>query len=463
MLNIFNKLKPNYNKKVAFLLILVFCIILFSVAYIFVSADEVTFAGGDGTSSSPYQIEDCSQLQLVASTTYLSAYFIVNNDIDCSATNPADPDNSGSTWDNGGLGFSPIGNSTNNFTGNFNGNGKKISGLYINRITFSYSNIGLFGYTGAAAVINKVGLVDATVNGYNTVGGLVAYNKGTISQSYAIADVFSSYMSSGSYIGGLIGINDGTISDCFARGTISRSRLSDPGAGLIGRHNLSGSVSNSYAAVVVKTTNVNAGLISNPTTTSTTGTTSDCFWDINVSGKTASYYRDPLEVVGATTTVMHISSTYTSVGWDFDDIWGIDSAKNNGYPYLRNVDPGNDEIIEIDSIDDLQNIKDAPGKRYLQTADIDASTTTGWNSGLGFEPIATFYGQYNGNGYTISNLFINRSTTDYIGLFGINMGILRNIKLVDNDITGDQYTGSLVGFNWGFVFNSAFILLVCSK
>jgi hypothetical protein len=37
--------------------------------------------------------------------------------------------------------------------------------------------------------------------------------------------------------------------------------------------------------------------------------------------------------VGKTTVEMQTQETF--VGWDFVTIWDIDSAENNGYPFLR--------------------------------------------------------------------------------------------------------------------------------
>ena len=81
-------------------------------------AKAAAFSGaGEGTSEYPYRIADCTQLQSINSAP--SAYYILQNDIDCSGT---------STW-NGGLGFAPI----PNFSGNFDGRYNTISGLTINR------------------------------------------------------------------------------------------------------------------------------------------------------------------------------------------------------------------------------------------------------------------------------------------------------------------------------------------
>jgi len=89
---------------------------------------------------------------------------------------------------------------------------------------------------------------------------------------------------------------------------------------------------------------------------------------------------------------------------------------------------------------------------------IDASATSSWNSGTGLVPIGNssiqFTGNFNGNNYAISNLYINRSSTDYVGLFGYASGTLQNLVLLSTSVTGQNYTGALVGYLTGTVTNS---------
>ena len=97
---------------------------------------------------------------------------------------------------------------------------------------------------------------------------------------------------------------------------------------------------------------------------------------------------------------------------------------------------------------------------YEMTADLDLDTdgdgTAGdgdafWNNGAGWQPIgaldAGFTATFEGNGRTISNLFIDRSTTTNAGLFGVvdEGGQIRNVALVDLSVTGGGYVGGLVG------------------
>ncbi|MDP2303958.1 MAG: GLUG motif-containing protein [Ignavibacteria bacterium] len=90
---------------------------------------------------------------------------------------------------------------------------------------------------------------------------------------------------------------------------------------------------------------------------------------------------------------------------------------------------------------------------YIQTADIDASSTSTWFTGEGWIPIGdnttNFTGSYNGQYYTITGLFINRATTDYIGLFGKTNGTnIASVNLSSVNITGKIGVGGLVGGNY---------------
>lgn len=90
------------------------------------------------------------------------------------------------------------------------------------------------------------------------------------------------------------------------------------------------------------------------------------------------------------------------------------------------------------------------GDDYIQTADIDATGTSSWDSGAGFSPIGNgstmFTGSYDGQGHTIAGLFINRSSLSFVGLFGyINGGDISNVGVINVNITGNISVGGLVG------------------
>ncbi len=91
---------------------------------------------------------------------------------------------------------------------------------------------------------------------------------------------------------------------------------------------------------------------------------------------------------------------------------------------------------------------------FVLTNNIDASATSTWNSGSGFVPIGNisnyFRGNFNGAGYKITGLTINRPTTDWIGLFGVQFsGLISNITLENVNIRGREQVGALVGEKLG--------------
>ena len=102
----------------------------------------------------------------------------------------------------------------------------------------------------------------------------------------------------------------------------------------------------------------------------------------------------------------------------------------------------------ISSLDNLYWITQNPssygvGKNFVQTADIDASSTSSWNSGAGFPEIGTFQAKYNGAGFTIYGIVINRIGSR-AGIFGyLSNATIENLTITSPDIT--VTSGSVTG------------------
>ena len=88
---------------------------------------------------------------------------------------------SGDAYYNNGAGWQPIGSASNQYSGNFKGNGNTINNLFINRNTH-YT--GLFGVTTAASRIETLGIINANVTARNWIGILIGANQGTIVACY---------------------------------------------------------------------------------------------------------------------------------------------------------------------------------------------------------------------------------------------------------------------------------------
>ena len=125
------------------------------------------------------------------------------------------------------------------------------------------------------------------------------------------------------------------------------------------------------------------------------------------------------------------------------------------------------DYIKIYNWTDLDNIRNNLVAKYVLMNDLD-STIAGYeelasptaNGGKGWEPIGsdlgTFNGTFNGLGYEIRGLFINRPDEYGVGLFGgvDEGGHIENVGVVDVTVTGELGVGGLAGGNTGTVTNS---------
>jgi hypothetical protein len=96
---------------------------------------------------------------------------------------------------------------------------------------------------------------------------------------------------------------------------------------------------------------------------------------------------------------------------------------------------------------------------YIVVNDIDASGTVNWNNGRGFKSIGEFgnrfTGSFDGQGYTVDGLYINRPNEYYATLFGsIELASVENINLVNNNFVGERFTAGLVGQNLDGTINN---------
>jgi hypothetical protein len=123
--------------------------------------------------------------------------------------------------------------------------------------------------------------------------------------------------------------------------------------------------------------------------------------------------------------------------------------------------------LEIRNWHDLHAVTDNLGGHYLLMNDLDSTTagyaelaSTAANQGKGWQPIGTsddpFTGNFDGQGYQISDMFINRSDESPVGLFGSvdEGGVIQNVRVGNANVTGEWAVGGLVGENRGDVYNS---------
>jgi|GEM_PF-922701 len=354
-----NGFENNRWKRIKNLTFLFYAVLFWTIGLVGWFPNRVSaFAGGAGTSGSPYQITTAAELASVSS--YLGSgnsgkYFKVMNDIDLNVS----PYNSGTGW-------TPIGTAsgTSSFYGKFDGNFKTISNLYVNSAGSNYK--GLFGYTSTGALVQNVILSNANVTGYYGIGALVGVNYGTITKSGVVGGT----VDGGQRVGGLVGSNYGTMTYDYSNNTVAfnaASAVTCCAGGLAGEAYSGGTINNSYSrSNIVITYNINnqggvggvygndyssgakSNLYSTGSITMVSGSfplsvgglagsnytsTTNSYWDTQTSGRATS--GGGAGVVGKTTAQMKTQATYS--GWDFSTIWAIDGSGtiNNGYPYLQ--------------------------------------------------------------------------------------------------------------------------------
>ena len=120
------------------------------------------------------------------------------------------------------------------------------------------------------------------------------------------------------------------------------------------------------------------------------------------------------------------------------------------------------QIFTLNSLVYLSETPDLWASHFIQMVDIDAQDTSGMNSGGGFLPIGNdvsgFMGSFNGNGKQINNLFIDRTASQYVGMFGsVNGATLKGITLTDVTLTGGSYSGAIVGASNNANIDSCFV------
>ena len=137
----------------------------------------------------------------------------------------------------------PIGRTSNRpFKGTFNFNGKTVSRIYNNPNNPSITNDdptntdigGLFGYIGEGGCVTGLKLEHSHLCGKNYVGGIAAYNNGTITDCIVESTVNVSATATNTSLGGIAAANGGTIFGCVSSAVFSNTNSPNIG-GLIGQ------------------------------------------------------------------------------------------------------------------------------------------------------------------------------------------------------------------------------------
>ena len=157
----------------------------------------------------------------------------------------------------------------------------------------------------------------------------------------------------------------------------------------------------------------------------------------------------------------------------------IGGTDNDGIASSSDVDDDDDGLIEICTLEGLNAIRyelNGTGYRtgsgvalnsmgcksnscvgYELTVNLDFSESTAYGNWQPIGNLTNFFNAiFDGNGHTISNLAIDRMSSDRLGLFGEvgDSSHIRKVGLLNVSVKGKQFIGGLVGINRGTVANS---------
>ena len=397
------------------------------------------FAGGSGTAEDPYQIADGAQLAKLAQdvnggNNYAGTYFVLTADIELNDTKDWEswettaPTNS----------WTPIGSNIHQFTGILDGDGHSISGIYINNS--EEDRQGLVGYLGVGGTIQNLGVKASYIKGGDRVGGLCGQITGIMTNCYNTGNVAGTR-----YVGGVCGQKDsGTVTNCYNTGSVTGSNYI---GGVCGQNN-SGTVTNCYYL----TGKANSGI---------GGGSGDAIEKTEAhfqSGEVAFLLQDgQVEQVWG-----------QLIGTDLYPVLGEPKVYNNNGTYSNMVMEGGFYLVS--TADELRLFASMVngGQTSINgrlTADIELNDTKDWESWETTAPtnswtpigsnIHQFTGILDGDGHSISGIYINNSEEDrqgLVGYLGVG-GTIQNLGVKASYIKGGNRVGGLCGQNSGTVTN----------
>jgi hypothetical protein len=380
--------------------------------------------------------------------------------------------------------------------GNIGGRLIKNLGL-VNVNIIGRNNVGSF--FGANGYIRS-SFVSGNIRGYNRVGGIMPYTSGCgnwIADSYSNANVTGK-----SLVGGLVGYLDkGYILNSYSTGNISldcygnTTRCYDLG-GLVGEVRFAKCGYDSDIDIGPRVENsFFSGRGRELSYNSFSALTGFIDYSMQIQLEYNFYYFkfaswvNPgpnnafLESHGITDESYFngdVSSREPFINWDFESTW----LETDSFPILRWQTEGLKQQVcplgmagdgtennpcQITTCEQLQSINDARFFDYKLMNNIDCSATKTWNNGEGFYPIGSnchisaynecpipqtgpFTGKFDGNGYSISGLYINRINEGDVALFGYAKNAeISNLNIVSANI----YGYFAVGILGGYIYNSA--------
>ena len=391
------------------------------------------------------------------------------------------------------------------YKGTFDGNGYSISGLYV-----KYTNQGDVSFIGdiEEGCVKNIAILDSYFEGSQLIGGIVGYlNDGIINNC-----LFSGTVKSQDKVGGICGGIQGysTISDCFSNAKILVDNADNYCGGICGQGwnsepKLRNCVYNGslYSGQAIKWRS-SAGTVEHITSMTTDDIASgkathwlnryqfgdgSIGWHQNIdNGET----KDAYPVLDNTHGVVYTSQPCPSSGTfsntkpsssEVQHSWGENDVctKCGKTKDVFDLVEGFKEPLQVDGVYQISTAGElywftalVNGNGLLTdgtppnnsanavlTSDITVNSNVLDESGNLAEPSKThldwipignpdrpYTGTFNGQGHTISGLYFNDSSKNFVGLFGcLQNGNIQNTGIVDSYFKGHYRVGGLCGYD----------------
>lgn len=358
-----------------------------------------------------------------------------------------------------------------------NNNGELTNCYNTGKIEGSKSYVGgVCGYNVSSTMTNCYNTGSVAGTGDYYTGGVCGYNWGTVSNCYNSGSVTST----GSYTGGVCGRNMmSTVTNSYNSGNVTGT--GDYTGGVCG-YNDQGTVTNCYNTGSIADGSYAGGVCGK----TWSATVTNCYY---LTGKANSGIGSGRGEATAKTAEQFQSG---EVAWllqngQTEQVWGqnISFDPKDSYPVLgglKVVQNGDGYKNELSQDGDFYLISTADELRLFAsmvnggqttisaklTADIELNNTTGWENwgsnapANSWTPIGTnwenpFAGTFDGQGHTISGLYVNGSDYSiyYTGLFGglEDGGTVENVGVTKSYIQSDNTGGIVASLNGGTIRN----------
>ena len=393
--------------------------------------------------------------------------------------------------------WNPIGTESVPYAGTFYGGGHIIKGLKVGEKDSEKDNVGLFGVNNGE--ICCLGIVEGSIQGGLSVGSICGTNNGTISRCYSASTIknnsdkseINGSVNGTSSVGGICGTNKGIISQCYNTSTVTSS--GDNVGGIVGyQEGEKAKIENCYNTGSISgksnkggicgqcangfiSTCYNGGSVSNSSEAAVGGV---CGNNSNSDNIASCYYNsdvcEDMKPVGkssfSASNVALVTDEMTGIGKEranekmsgFDaKVWFFTEDKDgmSFYPHLVAFKGSTDPRIAGMYIYDEAGLRKFAEKAVsslklsaIMMNDVTLprdSTGTNWGTVIGTED-KPYAGTFDGNGHTISDLCISEEDNTLRGLFGVNGGVIKNVK-VSGNVRAQQQVGMICGLNLGLI------------